>query len=65
MNIWLTLHLIGVVLFVGNIVTAAFWKVRADLSKNPVVIHSTVKNVMLADYVFTLRVSYSLSSRVS
>lgn len=54
MNIWLTLHLIGVVLFVGNIVTAAFWKTRADLSKDPIVIHGTVKNVMLADFVFTL-----------
>jgi uncharacterized membrane protein len=42
------------VVFVGNIITAAFWKVRADLSKKPAVIHSTVKNVMLADYVFTI-----------
>lgn len=54
MNFWLLLHLVGVVLFVGNIVTAAFWKIRADLQKNPTIIHSTVKNVMLADYVFTL-----------
>lgn len=54
MNLWLTLHVLGVVLFVGNIVTAAFWKVRADLENNPAIIHSTVKNVMLADYVFTL-----------
>jgi uncharacterized membrane protein len=54
MNLWLTLHLIGVILFVGNIITAAFWKVRADLLKNPAIIYSTVKNVMLADYVFTI-----------
>ncbi|HEX7058205.1 MAG TPA: DUF2269 family protein [Bacilli bacterium] len=54
MNVWLFLHLAGVVLFAGNIVTAAFWKVRADLRKNPAVIHHTVKNVMLADFVFTL-----------
>ncbi|GAA0134917.1 hypothetical protein YSY43_17570 [Paenibacillus sp. YSY-4.3] len=54
MNVWLLLHLAGVILFVGNIITAAFWKVRADLQKNPVVIHHTVKNVMLADIVFTL-----------
>jgi len=54
MNLWLVLHLIGVVLFIGNIITAAFWKVRADLQKNPILIHNTVKNVMLADYVFTL-----------
>ncbi|WP_316568887.1 DUF2269 domain-containing protein [Neobacillus sp. YIM B06451] len=54
MSLWLTLHLIGVVLFVGNIITAAFWKIRADLKKNPVEIHSAVKNVMLADYIFTI-----------
>jgi uncharacterized membrane protein len=54
MNLWLTLHLIGVILFVGNIITAAFWKVRADLLKNPAIIYSTVKNVMLADSVFTI-----------
>jgi len=54
MNIWLTLHLIGFLISIGNIVTAAFWKVRADLTKNPVVMHSAAKNVMLADYAFTL-----------
>ncbi|WP_433945520.1 DUF2269 family protein [Paenibacillus sp. SN-8-1] len=54
MNIWLTLHLIGILISIGNIITAAFWKVRADLTKQPVVIHYAVKNVMLADYVFTL-----------
>lgn len=54
MNVWLTLHLIGVVLSVGNIVTAAFWKVRADLTKNPAEIHRAAQNVMLADYIFTI-----------
>ncbi|NBD27458.1 DUF2269 family protein [Paenibacillus glycinis] len=54
MNTLLLLHLIGVVVFVGNIVTAAFWKVRADIGKNPVAIHAAVKSVMLADYAFTL-----------
>lgn len=51
---WLTLHLIGVLLMVGNIITAAFWKVRADLTRNPLVIHHAVKNVMIADYFFTI-----------
>jgi len=54
MTLWLTLHLLGVVLFVGNIITAAFWKVRADLGKHPAVIHSAAQNVMLADWCFTL-----------
>lgn len=54
MKLWLLLHLAGVVLFVGNIMTAAFWKVRAEFQKNPAVIHHAVKNVMLADFVFTI-----------
>ncbi|MBW5446115.1 DUF2269 family protein [Cohnella sp. CFH 77786] len=54
MNLWLMLHLTGVVLAIGNIVTAAFWKIRADLTKNPEVIHNAAKNVMLADYAFTI-----------
>ncbi|WP_219838067.1 DUF2269 family protein [Paenibacillus sp. R14(2021)] len=51
---WLVVHFIGVLLFLGNIITAAFWKVRAEIGKNPTVIHSTVRNVMVADYVFTV-----------
>lgn len=54
MNLLLFMHITGALLFVGNIVTAAFWKIRADATRNPVVIHEAAKNVMLADYVFTL-----------
>jgi uncharacterized membrane protein len=54
MTLWLFLHIAGCVLFLGNIITAAFWKVRADLKGDPAEIHNTVKNVMLADMVFTL-----------
>lgn len=54
MNVWLTLHVAGVALFLGNIVTAAFWKARADFGKRPEAVHAAVRNVMLADYVFTL-----------
>lgn len=54
MNVWLLFHVIGVVLAVGNILTAAFWKIRADQTENPAIIHQAVRTVMLADYVFTL-----------
>ncbi|WP_141432080.1 DUF2269 family protein [Bacillus sp. 03113] len=54
MKVYLILHLLGVVLFLGNIITAAFWKVRADLKGDLAVIHSSAKNVMLADYFFTI-----------
>ena len=54
MTIWLILHVLGVVLFLGNIITAAFWKLRAEATRKPEVVHHAVKNVMLADFVFTI-----------
>ncbi|MFD0696034.1 DUF2269 family protein [Paenibacillus sp. GCM10027628] len=51
----LFLHVLGAVLFLGNIITGAFWKVRAHYGKQDLqTIHLTVKNIMLADYVFTV-----------
>jgi len=47
------LHLLGVILFVGNIVTAALWKVRADASGDLRAIAYAQRGVMFADYVFT------------
>jgi uncharacterized membrane protein len=54
MTFWLTVHVAGVILFIGNIITAAFWKVRAELTRNPAIVHYAVKNVMVADYMFTI-----------
>lgn len=54
MNGYLTLHVLGAILFVGNIVTAALWKTMADRSGNPAVIHQAARNVMLADWAFTV-----------
>ncbi|UUZ93326.1 DUF2269 domain-containing protein [Paenibacillus sp. P25] len=51
---WLVfLHVLGVVLFLGNIITAAFWKIRAEIGKDLPYLHRITKNVMAADYVFT------------
>jgi len=47
------LHLLGVILFVGNIVTAALWKVRADASGDLRAIAYAQRGVMFADYIFT------------
>jgi uncharacterized membrane protein len=47
------LHILGVILFVGNIVTAALWKGRADASGNLHAIAYAQRGVMFADYVFT------------
>lgn len=54
MTTLLLLHVFGAVLFIGNIITVAFWKVRADAKKDPLIIHHTAKNIMLADVVFTI-----------
>lgn len=54
MRILVALHILGAVLFIGNIITAAFWKLLAERESNPQVIASTAKRVMAADYWFTV-----------
>ena len=54
MRILVALHVLGAVLFVGNIITAAFWKLLAEREGNPQVIASAAKRVMTADYFFTI-----------
>ncbi|MGQ0601096.1 MAG: DUF2269 family protein [Anaerolineales bacterium] len=48
------LHILGVIMFMGNILTAALWKMRADASGDLHVIAFAQRGVMFADYVFTL-----------
>jgi len=47
------IHLVGAILFIGNIVTAALWKLRADASRDPRVVLETVRSLQLCDWVFT------------
>lgn len=55
MYTWLKFaHLVGVVLFVGNIVTAALWKTRADRSNDLATVAFAQRMVALADWAFTL-----------
>jgi uncharacterized membrane protein len=54
MDILLFGHVLGVVLFLGNIVTAAFWKIRAEASGDMATVSTVVRNVMIADYIFTV-----------
>jgi len=52
--LWLkTLHLLGVVLFLGNIIVTGWWKNLADRTKNPQIIAFAQRQVTLTDYVFT------------
>jgi uncharacterized membrane protein len=50
---WLSLHILGVVLFLGNIVVTAVWKVLADRTKNPAVVAYAQRLVTVTDIAFT------------
>ena len=49
-----SLHLIGVVLFVGNIAVTGWWKAMADRTRDPRIIAFAQRQVSLTDRVFTL-----------
>jgi len=52
--LWLkTLHILGVVLFLGNIIVTGWWKNMADLTKNPQIIAFAQRQVTLTDFIFT------------
>ena len=48
------IHVFGVVLFVGNIITAALWKTRADRSGDLATVAFAQRTVVLADWAFTV-----------
>ena len=52
--LWLkTIHLLGVVMFLGNIIITGWWKVMADRTQNPQIIAFAQRQVTLTDFVFT------------
>jgi uncharacterized membrane protein len=52
--IWLkTLHILGAIIFVGNIIVTAWWKLMADRTHNPVVMHFAQRQVLWTDLIFT------------
>ena len=53
MNIYLFLHLLGAVMFVGNIVVTALWMFFAERTKNTDVITFATRMVTWADVFFT------------
>jgi uncharacterized membrane protein len=48
------LHVIGVVILVGNVTITAYWKVLADMSRDPKIVAYAQRGVTLADFIFTL-----------
>lgn len=52
--LWLkVIHIIGAVLFLGNIIITGWWKNMADRTKNPQVIAFAQRQVTVTDYLFT------------
>ncbi len=49
-----TLHLIAVVMFLGNITTGVFWKAHADRTRNPLLIAHALEGIIGSDRWFTL-----------
>src|SRR5215211_698096 len=52
-NTWLALHILGVVLFLGNIIVTAVWKVLADRTRNPAIVAYAQRLVTVTDIAFT------------
>lgn len=53
--LWLkSLHLLGVVIFLGNIIVTGWWKTMADRTGNPAIIAFAQRQVTLTDWIFTL-----------
>lgn len=48
-----SLHLLGVVLFVGNIVVTGWWKTQADRTRHPAIVAFVQRQVTLTDWIFT------------
>ena len=49
-----SLHLLGVTLFLGNIIVTALWKMLADRTKSPSVVAFSQRLVTVTDFVFTV-----------
>jgi uncharacterized membrane protein len=49
-----TLHVLAVVLFLGNIITGLFWKAHADRSRDPRIIAHTFEGIIRSDRWFTI-----------
>ena len=53
-NVWKLLHVLAVIIFLGNITLGIFWKMQADKSKDRLKIVYTFKNIIKADRIFTM-----------
>lgn len=55
MYLWLKLvHVLAVVMFIGNIVTGVFWHKHAEKTRDPKLLAHTVEGVIRSDRLFTI-----------
>jgi uncharacterized membrane protein len=55
MFLWFKLiHIVAVIVFLGNITLGIFWKAIADTSRDPRIIAHTLRGIILADRWFTI-----------
>ena len=53
--LWLKLiHILGAILFLGNVIVTGWWKYMADRTRDPKIIAFAQRQVSLAGYIFTL-----------
>jgi uncharacterized membrane protein len=48
------IHIIAVIIFLGNIITGLFWMKQADKTKEPAIISFTMKGIITSDRWFTI-----------
>ena len=49
-----TLHVLAVVLFLGNVITGVFWKAHGDRTADPRIIAHTLEGIIRSDRWFTI-----------
>ncbi len=55
MYLWLKfLHILAVVMFIGNITTGVFWHKHAERTRNPRLLAHTMEGVIRSDRLFTM-----------
>jgi uncharacterized membrane protein len=47
-------HIVGVILFLGNITTGVFWKAHADRSRDPKIMAHALAGIVRSDRLFTI-----------
>lgn len=49
-----SLHVLAVILFLGNIITGVFWKAHGDRTANPRIMAHTLDGIIRSDRLFTI-----------